>query len=348
MDETKLGGLLRNTAAHDPLEPIDAERVVRRGERGVRRRRVAGVTSAVAAVAAITWGATALTDVDTSDGTPPVATTGTEQSTTSDLFTPLPGVPRGDAALAQTTKEEVTRRCKFRHPDAGRAIVDAVPEAYRGGLGIPYAGAPRIGGPDLLECGIPGDSRPTRDAIALATRDPFPTSDAGKLRNCSVDLWHDITGWRLMASDTEPGILSNIVAVSPSGRYAAWCSLSGKPRVYGPARTVIRLVNPLPDRYRPARPAASNTSQPSEWGMVPGGIFCHGPGRQCPTGWLHDEIGRLKDARVVRIRFEKRNGEFHDVKVLDGWYALAWADKRGKGDPDVKRTMYDAAGKVIK
>jgi hypothetical protein len=338
-DDTKLRALLRQAAAGDPLDATDPEPVARRGETTVRRRRTAGVVTAVAAVAAVTWGANSLTGIDSSDGTPPVATDATQATTSAAarLFEPLPGVGSGEAALGPISDAEATRRCELRHPNE-RRVLARVWGGYRGG-GRGIYSAPPPTTRDPVECGIPGDSRPTRHAISLVDRDRLPVGDTGKLRNCSVRLWHDITGWRILTAETEPGELMNFVAISPSGRYVARCSLTKNPNANGLAGTGIGLTNPPPDPHAKAH----GIGDPLEHFPVAGSKMC---GRPC-IGWLHDEIGRV-DPRIARIRVVKPNGRVHDIKVVNGWYAFAWADRDPKGGPDADVTTYDAAGRVIK
>jgi hypothetical protein len=291
-------------------------------------------------VAAVTWGANSLTGIDSSDGTPPVATVQTKATQAAKLFDPVPGVQSGEAALGRISKAEATRRCKLRHPDGG-PLMDQW-GGLRGGGRAMYDRMVGTPGP-LTHCVIPGDSRPTSHAVSLVNGDRFPASDAGKLRNCSVRLWHDITGWRILTSEAEPGELMNIIAVSPSGRYVAGCSLIKNSAADGLAGTSIWLTRTPPELQLPEE----RNSDPLEHFPVAGLQTCGGPGQKC-IGWLHDEIGRVKDPRIARIRVEKPNGRVHDIKVVDGWYAFAWGDRDPKGQPNAKVTTYDAAGKVIK
>lgn len=325
-DDQDIRGQLRRMASGHPLGPMDSGLLLDRGRRGKRRRRWAatggGTLAAVSVVALVATMAPRL-DARTTDVPPPASSPG--RTTAAPDFTPLPGVPPGDLALAKLGNAEVARRCLLR----GTRLW---PDDRRFGIGPQATGLTVITnkvGERPRMCTIPGDSRPSAALIAAAAADPLPADDARRLRNCAVKVWHNLTGWRLVAKDTQPGVGTNLVALSPSGKFVLHCTLTAR----GQSLMDIGSIRPIS-----GSPPGRMTQPP-----IAGHQTCGGP--QACIGYLYSEAGQV--ARyVARIRLTASNGRTHDITVNDGWYALAWAN----GDPeDVELTVteYDAAGRVL-
>jgi hypothetical protein len=78
-----------------------------------------------------------------------------------------------------------------------------------------------------------------------------------------------------------------------------------------------------------------------------GSLDCPAYGKPC-RGFTYRGQGRISPT-VARLRIEPANGlGVHDVKVQDGWYAVAWFAKGNSTEWGGKITAYDAAGKVLK
>jgi len=119
-----LTAALERLAAADPLPPISPTALLARGQRGRRRRRVLSIGGVAAGVAAVIIAA-ALVPAAINTGNPEIAQMPTpvptpEPTPASSLFTPIPGVPHGEAALAPVTRTEMLRRCKMRYGAQGR------------------------------------------------------------------------------------------------------------------------------------------------------------------------------------------------------------------------------------
>lgn len=337
-DDQEIGAELRRLAAADPLDPISSASLLERGRRGRRRRKVFSTGGVVAAVAAVAVSAAVLPGLGSghvkdhgqvaTTPTPTTPTTPTTARANSGLFTPLPGVPSGDAGLGQLTKKEADRRCVLRYGRGG----NMKNTSYRAGSLVLYVNAQGI--PDTFRtCRVPGDSRPTAAAIAKAKGDPMPAGAAGQLRNCSVQFWHDLTNWKVVTSDTAKGAGISLIALSPSGRYAVRCQLEPTFRATGTGTgTGITTV-------------ATDFLYNLDYVAFAGGRVC--PGTPC-LGWHYLEGGRVS-SDVARIRIQaKWSGQHHDLTVTDGWYALSWINGDPKGRMDATITAYDKNGKLLK
>lgn len=326
-------------------QSADPAPIVARGQRGVRRRRILAAAGAAGMVAAVAVTATTITN-----SAPPVV--GTPATPTrpvpaaGDLLDPMPGVPGGEAALARFPVTEAQRRCNLRFPGAGKLKADLPVAVFRGGSKTLYAGDSPLGtatGTDRQECQIPGDSKPTAAGQALLSTDPIPADSAGRLRNCSVQLWHDLRSWRILTADEAPGIQARLLLGSPSGRYVAYCVLAppadGPDAETGDDRGSIGETNPPPDGF----PTPNIAGYPLS--------VAFGAGRECEglsgvgcTGWLHSEFGQA-GKNVVRIVLTSTTGATHEIKVVDGRYALVWVDPAGSTLGGVR--AYDANGNVV-
>ena len=83
MQDTELAERLGSAVAHQPLDPIDVDRLVKRGQRSLRRRKILGASAAAAGVAAVAASAALLPGFGTPARTPsesaPVAGTAGSQ-----------------------------------------------------------------------------------------------------------------------------------------------------------------------------------------------------------------------------------------------------------------------------
>lgn len=316
-----LTAALGRLAAADPLDPINPTALLERGRRGRRRRRALSISGVVAGVAAIAVGAALLPGaLNTTE--PEIAQTPTPAPSLG-LFTPIPGVPQGDAALVPITRVEMLRRCELRY---GTHKLASASE-YTATTVIP---APEPG--SNIRCMIPGDSQPTKAAIAAATVDPVPADAAGQLRNCSVEYWHDVTKWRVITSDRVRGAGAVVVALSPSGRYSLTCRLS-----VGQVDTVVSKFQPT------IKPTLNQKRRVLDQYFPSYGGTC--PSKLC-AGYYHRDGGRVAST-ITRIRLLAANGNLHDIPVKDGWFALAWADATSTSGP-LTITEYDRSGTALR
>lgn len=349
-DEQQIRGELTRLAADDPLGPIDSARLVDRGRRGKRRRRILASGGAVAAVSAVALTASLLPNLSAADSRPSPA--GTSSSNAVAHLVPLPGVPRGDAALAAIDRAEMFRRCELR----GQRL-DKRGEFQGGAFPAWYPVSQRVMMLDAarrrqLECAIPGDSRPSETAIAAAKADPLPSDDAGRLRNCSAELWHDVTRYRVLASDTLPGQATNLVAMSPSGKYVVFCTLEvERPRIKIGSRSYERrLFHTVNAAYHVSKVRTFAGYERADRLSTGGTQTCgaHKPGtepkRAC-IGATYSGAGRW-NPRITRIVINNSNGNKHEIKLNDGWYALVWANGN-RNNPDDRATAYDANGNEV-
>ncbi|MGH3464946.1 MAG: hypothetical protein ACRDP9_26060 [Kribbellaceae bacterium] len=329
LNDDELAEAVRRLEVTDPLPAVDPDALLTRGRRGVRRRRIFTGTGAAAVVAAIAVSAALLPDLGSAGRAPGVANSPSASPTrvtASGFMAPIPGVSAGDAALATISKQEAQRRCELREPGMGDQVMSVGP--YRGGGMLLVDPRYRKAAQPSM-CNIPGDSRPTTAGLAVLKSDPLPRDTAGLLRNCSLELWHDLRSWTVTAKDTAPGLVTTLVAVSPSGRYVAHCQLTanGGDGGSGPG---LYAVGPATNQL----------------------AYLGGAGTACPifgvrcVGWVAYESGRVP-SNVAKLRFISKNGRSHDVAVRDGWYALAWNDTAPNAQPNGPLTVYDSRGKVI-
>lgn len=322
----------------------DPAPIVARGRRGLRRRRILAAAGAAGLVAAV---AVTTATITTSTPPPVVGTTATPTPPAAgDYLDPMPGVPGGEAALARIPVAEAQRRCDLRYPGAGTLKADLPVAAFRGGSSTLYAGDSPLGtatGTDRQECEIPGDSKPTAAGSALLSADPIPADSAGRLRNCSVLLWHNLRSWRILTADEEPGVQARLLLGSPSGRYVANCVLSPPPTGLDAKSGVdsggVSEATPPPDGL----PTPNIPGYPLSVAFTTGNDCAGLPGIQC-KGWLRSESGRA-GKNVVRIVLTSTTGATHEIKVVDGRYVLVWVDPAGSTLGGVR--AYDAQGKVV-
>ncbi|GAB2633853.1 hypothetical protein [Kribbella swartbergensis] len=330
-DVREVGAELRRLAEAEPLDPFDPAELLARGRRGRRRRKVLTAGGAIAGMAVVALAASLLPDLGSAGDQPQVADHQAEQS----LFEPVPGVPRGEAGADQpVTKAEAARRCALRNPGEKRPLrLGSNTESGRTVLYDIKIGETA----EVRWCKVPGGDKPSAALVAAAAQDPLPTSVAGQLRNCSVQLWVDLTGWKVMASDQSRSLGSVLVAVSPSGRKAVACYLSST-RPAGPAGPGANSMFVTLDSLDQSDPifTPATASRRAD-------LFAGGGGGSTFAGW-----GRVA-SNASRIVLQLGPGPGHEVPVDDGWFAVSW-QKPGNANKvsPLKITAYDKAGKVIK
>ncbi|GAA1581128.1 hypothetical protein GCM10009789_38740 [Kribbella sancticallisti] len=338
MDDVRdLGAQLHRLAATDPLDPIDATALLERSRRRKRRRRLRSIGGVTAGVAAVALAASLMPNLSTANDDPRVAGSVTPKPVTitkaaGDSFTSVPGVPRGEAGLAgPLPMAETIRRCTLRYPQNKRPLKHKGQWAV--GETLPYVLQP---GDRPMMCTIPGGDKPSDQLVAAARRDPMPSSPAAQLRNCSVLFWSDLTNWRVVASETAPGVGTALMALSPSGRKVLNCQLGPKTG-----------DNATPLGAGPGIYPATNydTAKIEPW--IGGHLDCPTYGVPC-RGFAYVGAGRVSP-KVTRMRIEPTNGTpGHDVMVRDGWYAVAWFAKGNFTEWGAQLTAYDRTGNVLK
>lgn len=330
MKDLEVKDFLHEVSADNPLDPVDATTLLARGRRGRRRRRALAGSAAVAAVTAVVAAAALLPDVGAGRADSPVATPSTQQNAAQHAgFVRLPGVPRGDAALEDPGIAKATARCRLRNPTVNQRLINYDPR-----VGSPMGYEAARHGPSQPTCIVPGDSRPLPRTIAAAEADPVPADEAAMLRNCSVIMWHDITDWRVLASERIPGAQVSMVAMSPSNRFIASCYLQ-------------------PGAYRNQWSNwTDGITTPESYGQLPvrriaedGSWDCPGANKGC-LGWKYQGAGRV-DPRIVKLRITARNGNTHEVPVRNGWFAVAWGDGDPNGQPNGRIVGLDLAGHPV-
>lgn len=335
MDE--IGAKLHRLANTDPLGPIDGHELLARGKRSRRRRRLLSAGGGIAGIAAVAVGATMLPHLGVAADRPTASggsSSAATRSTATADFTAVPGVPRGEAGAGkEVSYAEATRLCTLRYPKQSQDLQKQV--VYRTGMTVMRQ--MHVGEPATFQsCTIPGGDRPSAALIAAARKDPMPSTEAGQLRNCSVQFWSDLTKWRVIARETAAATGTTLVALSPSGKTAVECTL---------APTWSDNATPL-------------GSGPGLWPVAKRGQdlfdknFDFAGGQSCATirpcpGWAYLGTGRVS-SNIAKITIEPVGGGKHDVPVVDGWYAVAWLNGDKQGRPEAKLTAYDKQGKVLK
>ncbi|TDD45210.1 hypothetical protein E1263_39110 [Kribbella antibiotica] len=300
-DDRVVGAELERLAATDPLDPIDPHAMLTRGRRSRRTRRLVGAGGGVAAVAVVAIGATLLPNLNAT--TPDADAAGTDLSSE---FSAVPGVQRGEAGTGvQITYAEANRRCALRYPEVKRPLRPAA-KAWAGAINLFQLQR----GDSKADCMVPGGDKPSAALVAAAQRDPVPTTQAGQLRNCSVGFWTDLTKWRVLASDVAPGSVSSVVAMSPSGKSVVECVLMAATQ-FEPARMFqnSQIVRTPVQQHTFQAAFKMNTSN---------------------EDGFHYAVGRMSPD-IVRITIEQAGHGKHEIKVKDGWYALAWLNEHPSG-----------------
>ena len=339
-DVREVSAELHRLADSEPLDPFDTKQVLERGRRGRRRRRLYGAGGAVAGVAAIAITASLLPNLTSADTKPNVANPAQNSE-----FSPVPGVPSGEAGADQRiTKEEATRRCSLRNPNEKRPLQGT--GTFRSGHLVMYD-AQR--GQQYAQCIVPGGDKPSAELIAAVAKDPLPVSTADKLRNCSVISWVDLTKWQVVATDQSKALgRAEIVAVSPSGHKVVECGLSAHRSVMSEMErnTTFATLTNLQGNDPVLDPSDKSVRADMYAGAGGGGGCENG---MCTTygmtGW-----GRVKSTAATTVRLRIGSGPVYQVPVgPGGWFAYTWTTKsKYKLTDQPKVAAYDRHGKVVK
>ncbi|MFI5730183.1 hypothetical protein ACIA49_08700 [Kribbella sp. NPDC051587] len=336
-NDPEVGNELHRLAHAEPLTDFDTNAVLARGRGGLRRRRLLGVGGGIAGVAAIAVAAAFLPG-NTQAG-PPVAA---EQS----QFDPVPGLPRGEEALFKDLpKQQVTELCALRNPGAKLKLKG---DSYRVGNRLSFDFKPGTRGDNL--CQIPGGDRPTAKMIAESKADPLPKTEAGLLRNCSIQTWVDVTGWRIVASDRNEAVrTAEVVALSPSGRSAMACAIYAAPTWYPfgsrSDNTLFMRMQQLGSSDPILVPGKGE-----KWAeLIAGGsgtaASCDDKLRKCYNDG-YAQWGRAP-ANAVSVKVSL-DGKSHTQPVNDGWWAVVWQTPTRQPQEYPKLFAYDKNGKIVK
>jgi hypothetical protein len=338
-DVREISAELHRLAESETMDPLDTTELLTRGRRTRRRRKLLGAGGAIAAVAVIALGASLLPNLGSAESPPGVA------GGTADRFLPVPGVPRGEAGADQRISvAEAQRRCELRNPDEKRKLINTK-GARSGNVALYDLKA----GDKKNECIVPGGDQPSPELIAAAKKDPMPKSIAGKLRNCAVLAWVDVTGWQVVASDESRTLgQAEVVAVSPSGHKVMECLLqTNVPNATGlQGNTRFATLTNLTSSDPQLNPAVKS----GRTDMYVGG----GGGGGCTAGicngWSSTGWGRVASKDAVTVRLRIGNGPIYQVPVGEGgWFAYTWTSSaKYKQGTFPKVAAYDKAGKIVK
>lgn len=356
-DTREVSAELHRLADTEPLDPFDAGTVLTRGRRGLRRRRLLGVSGAVAGVAAAALAVTLIPSLITAGNDAGVAGSG---QTENSQFSAVPGVPRGeDGAGQRISKEEAERRCALRYPGANYPL-----EEYTGrSAGFKSVSTrrydvrkdPKSGGHGGA-CSIPGGDKPSAALVAAAKADPDPKDAAGQLRNCSVKAWVDMTKWHIQVSDRldqapegrYPAFRnSRLLAISPSGKTVIACQPRATTVVgedYGWGVTAVRLDDLGTDYPRVEWPDGTLGKEIAV--MMYGQSDCDDKGEFCDrslsSGW-----GRAP-ANTAKIVVQVGSGPKYEAPLNDGWFTFTALDKtKHAGDERMTVRAYDQNGNLL-
>lgn len=330
---------LQRLAEAEALKPLDTDELLARGRRGRRRRTALAAGAAISGVAVVALVVSLMPGVSVAEE-PGFAGDQNQNS----QFEAVPGIERGEDAAGQTiTKDEAVRRCALRYPEHKKAMQS--PASVKAGSTAMYA--PEIGS-KFAACTIPGGDKPKAELVAAAEKDPLPTTAAGQLRNCSVQLWVDLTGWRVMVADQSERLGTTVlVAISPSGKKAVACELApptaGEPM---PGATPFLTLNALNENDPVLTPRKG--AKHAELFVASGGGGGYCPGTPCTKQYHYTGWGRVAST-ATKVRLELGPGPTHDVEVVDGWFAFTWVSPGPATKVSApKLTAYDKAGKVVK
>ncbi|MFC0627152.1 hypothetical protein [Kribbella deserti] len=357
-DDQEIGAELHRMAATDPLGPIDSQRLLARGRRGRKRRRILSASGAVAAVSAVALAATLLPNVGQADTAP--ADSRTENRVVADSGGAFPGTPTGDAALAPISSAEALRRCRIQWTvavgkDPGPIEV-LTGEPVMQGNGDPLPNGKLLWRPGSLlivgdiaskvesyNCVIGGNYLPSKAELAAVAEQSIRTDDQSVLRRCSAMTFQDLRRWKVLSKSIQANAFGAAVAVSPSGKYVAHCYFGSpaarKAAVGVGGKSQIVRQWPAPTRVDGGFGYAGVRVEDAFQTCKVTGLACE--------GWLYHSARRVP-LPVAKLTFEQ-GGRTTTVSVRQGWYALAWAP--GDKDGPLKQlrvTAYRADGSVIK
>ncbi|MFI5729490.1 hypothetical protein ACIA49_05160 [Kribbella sp. NPDC051587] len=338
-NDPEVSGDLRRLADRHQPQPVDLDAVLARGRRGLRRRRYLSAGGSVVGIAAIALTAASVPGWTAAKQNAQPAGVQSENS----QFSPVPGVPRGEAGADQhLAKDEATRRCALKTPNEKVLLRGS---KFRSGWKAMSDAKPGV---KFMECTVPGGDRPSPALIKAAAKDLVPTSTADKLRNCSVAAWVDVTHWRVVASDEIKGKAASLVAVSPSGNKAIGCELERYPVAMPPGAETSTWFLTL-DKLGESDPVFDPASGSDYRDVYLGG----GSGGPCGAtsckGWNESGWGRVS-SKAVKVSFRIGNLPAYTVPVgADGWFAYTWNEKGSyPRNQYPKVTAYDSHGKVVK
>lgn len=335
-DVREVGAELHRLAEGEAQDPFDPAELLQRGRRMKRRRKILTAGGAVAGVAVVALAATLLPNLGSAGNQPQVAGGESQES----QFEPVPGVPRGEEGADQPlSKAEAIRRCALRYPEGKQLSLSSDTRSGRT-LRYEFKAGEKI---DVAWCKVPGGDKPSASLIAAAAKDPLPDTSAGQLRNCSVQLWVDLTGWRVMTSEryqSKRFSSAVLVAISPSGRKAVACTMSTPPPDaprsglgLDGANTRFLTLDSL-DKNDPVLPPVKGSGRAD--------FFAATGSKSTYTGW-----GRVA-SNATTVRLQLGSGPVHEVPVNDGWFAVAWAKPTEAGGDFGVLKAFDKAGKLVR
>ncbi|MFB6721576.1 hypothetical protein ACFCV3_15485 [Kribbella sp. NPDC056345] len=345
-NDPEVSAQLHRVAEAEPLPAFDTSAVLTRGRRGLRRRRLLGASGGIAGVAAIALAASLIPNLSSAGQDPGVA--GAESS----QFEAVPGLPHGEAALfVDVTHEQAQQLCDLRYPGQHQKLKSSA-RTHRVGSKPSYE-MPKLPAKARRFCQIPGGDKPSAKLVAAAAADPLPKTAAGQLRNCSVQTWVDVTGWRIMAADRSATLKqAQIIAVSPSGRSMIACSLDSRGGPMGDMTNTLfsRLQAPEPDRDPILAPARGK-----KWAEMfaagYGGGPCDSSTKKCGKGSATAWGRAPAETATVEVSL---HGKSYRTPAKDGWWASTWAIEPHTWTGDPKKPeypvykAYDKNGKFLK
>jgi hypothetical protein len=333
-DVRDVGAELHRLAEAEARDPFDPVELLQKGRRRKRRRKILSAGGAVAGVAVVALAATLLPNLGPAGDQPQVAGGESQES----LFEPVPGVPRGEEGANQPlTKVEAIRRCALRYPEGEQLRVGST---IRSGQMLSYQGK-RGDKSEVAFCMVPGGDKPSAALIAAAAKDPLPDTAAGMLRNCSVQAWVDLTGWRVMASDryeSKRFASAVVVAVSPSGRKAVACNLLPPP----PQESAHRMDGANNRFFTLDALEKDDPYLLPVKGSARADLFSAGGSKSTYTGW-----GRVA-SNATEVQLRLGSGPVHEAPVNDGWFAIARANPTEAGGDFGVLKAYDKNGKLVR
>ncbi|WP_328990224.1 hypothetical protein OG394_28695 [Kribbella sp. NBC_01245] len=341
--------LLRQMADDEEFEPVPLVPLMTRGRRGLLRRRVFSAVVAGAAVAAIVMAAATLPNLAVRQEPPAAASTR------------LAGTAPGDAALEPVSMTEALRRCRLQWTAISGRDVGTItmwkPSNASQVVGQVQPGRVKTVVDSQMQtfsCLVPGDYDPPAAELAVASRDSaLPTDDAGLLRRCSTSFWHDLTGWRVVARKVDANTLAQAVAISPSQRYVAHCTVGGpavREAVFNePAeRPAIESVLVNQSTMKDPRTFAASALAGMVFGIQAGSGCAAGARSPC-SSWVFYGSGRTS-AQVARMQLQT-GAKVESIEVTDGWFAVAFelavTDRSGRPGKIGPLTAFDSKGVPI-
>lgn len=336
-DVREVGAELHRLAEADVLDPFDPAAMIQRGRRTQRRRKLFAGGAAVTGVAVVALVAALLPNLG-GDRNQQVATPPPPQNP---LFEPVPGAAYGEAGADQEISiEDAAKRCALRYPEVKESLTGKGPVKTGTTVSLGMKDHTMSG-----TCKIPGGDKPTAALLAAVAKDPVPATDAGKLRNCSVLLWVDLTNWTVVAADQSKRLGSTtFVAISPSGKKAATCQLDPD-EMTSSANSQVLTLDPVATDGPVLDPAKG--SQPASLFAASGGGGTLCVGAPCKDNYNFTAWGRVATT-ATKVVLRLGPGPVHEVPVKDGWFAVTWLSPTASDKIKPSLIAYDKDGKVVK